>query len=110
MEKVIKNLNKLKILSCCKKNIKDNLIRKSDRELLLTIEECVINTLNGNINISKKEKVKLIKFKYSLRRLIREKTLKGKKKFLIQQGGFLQLLLPSAITLISAIIDNLKKT
>ena len=110
MEKIIKNLNKLKILSCCKKKIKDNLIKKGDREFLLAIEECVINTLNGNINLSKKEKSQLIKFKYSLRRLIREKSLKGKKKILIQQGGFLQVLLPSAITLISAILDNLKTT
>ena len=109
MNKLRKNINELKILSCCSKKLKDNLIKKGNRELIKTIEECVINTLNGNIKLTKKEKEKLLKFKYSLRNLIKEKKLKEKKKILIQKGGFLHILLPSAITLISEILKSVNK-
>ena len=109
MEKLDRNLNKLKLLSCCSKKIKDNCINKCNRELIKTIEECVLNTLNGNIFFSKKDKNKLVKYKYSLRKLLKEKSQKNKKKILIQQGGFLQILLPSAITLITELLNRIQQ-
>ena len=109
MEKLDKNFEKLKLLSCCSKKIKDNCINNSNRELIKTIEECVFNTLNGNINFPLKDKRRLQKFKYPLRKFIKTKSQKNKKKILIQQGGFLQILLPSAIALISELLKGYKQ-
>lgn len=109
MEKLDTNLDNLKLLSCCSKKIKDKLIIKGNKELIKSIEECVLNTLNGNINFTKKDKGKLLKFKQPLRRFINENSQKKKKKILIQQGGFLQILLPSAITVITEILRILNK-
>lgn len=72
--------------------------------MIKTLDECVIKTLNGKIKISKKDKFKLNRFKYSLR-----KILSRKKKILIQEGGFLQYILPSAIALITTFIEKFLK-
>ena len=109
MEKLKNNFEKLNLLANCSKKIKDSLIRKGEKDLILSLNECVINTLNGNIALAPKEKFKLKKFKYSLRKLLKNKSIQKKKKILIQEGGFLQILLPSAITLISALLETFVK-
>ena len=48
--------------------------KRGKRDLILAINECVLNTLNGNVELTKKEKEKLEKFKYSLRKLLRKKS------------------------------------
>jgi hypothetical protein len=106
MEKLKNNFENLNLLASCSKKIKDSLIKKGERDLILSINECVINTLNGNITLSPKEKLKLKKYKYSLRKLLKNKSIHKKKKILIQEGGFLQILLPSAISLISTLLDT----
>ena len=107
MEILKKNLESLKLLSDCKKKIRNNIIKKGKRDLILSINECVVNTLNGNVKLTTDEKEKLKKFKYTLRNLLKKKSISKKKQILIQQGGFLQVLLPSAITLIGTIIEHL---
>ena len=109
MDKLSKNLNTLKTLSCCRKRIKDNLIKRGKKDLINSVCECVLNTLNGKIKLTKKDTIKLSKFKYSLRKLLKKKSQKDKKKIIIQEGGFLQILLPSAIALITSILNNRKK-
>ena len=108
MDKLNKNLNNLKTLSCCRKKIKDKLIKKGEKKLIDCIDECVYNTLNGNVKLSPKDKIRLSKYKYSLRKLLNKKNQKDKKKVIIQEGGFLRILLPSAIALISSLLYNQK--
>ena len=108
MEKLEKNIHNLKILSCCNKNLKNKLITKGDKSLILTLNECVLNTLNGNIKISPKDREKLLKHKYTLRKTLKAKSLKDKKQILIQKGGYLQYILPAAITLITTLLENIK--
>ena len=50
------------------------------KELIKSIEACILNTLNGNITISKKENGKLLKFKQLLR-FIKEISQKKRKKY-----------------------------
>ena len=107
MEKLKKNFENLKLLSDCNKKIRNHIIKKGDKDLILSINECVLNTLNGNVKLTFTEKEKLKKFKHTLRKLLKRKSILNKKKILIQEGGFLQVLLPSAISLISTIIEHL---
>ena len=102
------NFELLKILSNCKKGIRNKIIKKADNTLLVNLCECVINTLNGNIKQSDSNLYQL-KYKKSLRKIIKLKKLKSKKKVFLQEGGFLQILLPTAISLITSLIDNFKK-
>ena len=106
MDKLQKNLDTLKILSCCNKKTKTDILQKSDSDLIHCLEECVLNTLNGNIKLSDKEIKKLKKFKYSLRKILDKKKSSDKKKIFIQEGGFLQYILPGAIALITSLIEK----
>lgn len=109
MSYISKNLNCLKLLSCCSKKKKDEFIKKGDKTLIRVLNECVINTLNGKIKLDNKTKNKLLKYKYPLRKLVKRKKISDKKKILIQEGGFLQYILPEAITLLTSLIHNLIK-
>ena len=106
MEKLKRNLDILKVLSKCKKSLRTGIIQGGDRDLIITLCECVLNLLNGNINISQQEHSKLKKYKNSLRKLLEKKNLKEKKKILIQKGGFLEILLPAIISGLSTIISS----
>lgn len=106
MDKVSNNFETLKKLSCCTKRIKDHVIKKGKRDLIHTICECVHNTLNGNVRLTPKDLKKLARHKYSLRKLLSKKNLKDKKEILIQKGGFLNILLPSAIALLTSILKK----
>ena len=106
MKRVKKNFEILKILSCCNKRMRTSIINSSTHDLIDTICECVLNLLNGNINLSDSEKTHLSKYKNVLRKLLERKKIKEKKKILIQKGGFLQFLLPSVITGLTTLIEN----
>ena len=103
------NFEIIKILSDCKKGIRNKIIRRADDSLIVNLCECVINTLNGNINQSDSNLYQLKKYKKSLRKIVKLKKLKSKKKIFLQEGGFLQILLSAAILLISSLIDSFKK-
>jgi hypothetical protein len=109
MEKLKNNLNKLKVLSSCNKKKRITILRDGDSNLILCLCECILNTLNGNIKYPPQIFKKLKSIKYILRKINKLKKIKEKKKILIQKGGFLQYLLPAAISVITSLIENLKK-
>ena len=78
------------------------LLKRADPRLVKNICECALNVLCGNISLSETQKKKLRKHANALRHLAAPgKSLKTKKKFIVQRGG--GLLLP----LLAPIIGNL---
>jgi len=84
------------------------ILRKCPINVIKTVCECVINTLQGNIPLTKKQKSRLFSYKQSLRKLSNKKIpLYKKRKLLVQRGdGFLSVLLPAAISVISSLIHG----
>lgn len=82
-------------------------IYKSDKKLVNSICEMVFNLINGNLNINSSDFQKLKKYKTSLRKLVKKSNLASKKKILVQNGGFLQFLIPAVVTGISEIVSSL---
>ncbi len=68
--------------------------------------ECCYNVLDGQIPINSEQKHQLKPYRHSLRKLVDKSSLKTKKKILIQQGGFLQILMPALISGIASIIGS----
>ena len=89
LSKVKRNFESLKLISCCPKKLRNSIIKGGSKDLIETICECILNLLNGNVNLNETDKQKLEKHKTSLRNLLKRKSLKEKKKVLIQKGGFL---------------------
>jgi len=82
------------------------------KELEKTISECVLNALNGNIKLTGCSKPNLRKHKAALRKVADKRvSLSSKKKFIVQNGGFLLPLLSAVLpTIASLISDRLIKT
>ena len=108
MNRLKSQLHFLHVLKDAKPQARRQLLISASDELIKAIIECAINTLNGNHKLSKDEKSKLCKYKNRLRALINPKiTIKNKRKFLIQKGGFIVPLLTSILSgVIGSLISN----
>lgn len=101
------------LLSNCHKKLRNSIITHSKKEQILAIAECVLNVLNGNIQIDSDTFQKLKPFNKTFKKLLNRKTgIKAKKRLIIQKGGFLQFLIPAIVsgiaTIVSSVISNHK--
>jgi hypothetical protein len=105
----IKNLHDqtlfLTKLSKCKNCKRLSLLKNADKEQIDAICQIVYNLLEGRLPITEKLKLKLSDFRHSLRKITKVSNLKTKKKILVQNGGFLQFLLPAILPLLPSLIS-----
>lgn len=91
----------LHTLNSASPKLRRSILENCDTDLIKTFSEIAINTLQGNVNISKKTKADLEKYKSKLRKLACPKTSATiKRKLLVQSGGFLPTLLSIVATTI----------
>ncbi len=101
-----KQKDMLVALSHCKLKIRKAILNNADKQLVDAICQCIFNMLSGNIELSPTQKTALLKYRHTMRKLVEKSSLKNKKKILVQNGGFLQFLIPAIITGISSIISS----
>ena len=105
MKRLKKNKHLLHVLKSANPKLRTAIVKSSDNELIKTLCDCCLNTLNGNHKINNCLKRKLIKYRGTLRSLsTRGTSLKKKRLLLAQKGGFLPLLLGS---ILSGVIGSL---
>lgn len=104
------NRHFLYILRDSKPKLRKAVFENADNGLITTINEIVLNTLNGNSPVNKKTKQNLKKYKKEMRCLIcPKKSVNSKRKLLIQKGGFIPALLASLLTgVVGKILENVK--
>lgn len=89
-----RNLCLLKTLCHLKKNQRTVFLRAADNKLIKCIQECIFNTLKGNVPLCCSDKKRLAKHKTVLRRVAaKQGNWKIKRKLLVQRGGFLPYLI-----------------
>lgn len=102
-------LDQLQLLQICPKKLRKDLLKRVPSSCIKTICECALNVLEGNIPLSQQQKICLRKHKNTLRRLSNKKgPLFKKRKLIIQKGGFLNVLLPAAISLITGLLNGVR--
>lgn len=101
MSRAVKNnIALLRALVLMKPKQRTAVLKAADKELILSVCECALNLLKGNISVSAQQKQKLGRFKNILRRLVKKgEGFKSKKKYLVQKGGgvFLPILLSAVL-------------
>jgi hypothetical protein len=114
---LLKYLKFKKILIC--KNELENLVKaktvKERNKLIRLAEDCVIdsiselakNCLFGNIPLKNCDFNKLSKYQSVLRKLSKDSSVKKRKHLINQNGGFLNLLIPAAISFLIPLVKNL---
>lgn len=108
MSKVLTNQDFLRLLCSSKRKCQKLLIKSASKDQIYSICEIILNILNGNIKVDEKNFKKLKTKRKLLRQIIKRGPVK-EKKYLIQKGGFLQLLLPSIITGLATLISSFIK-
>jgi hypothetical protein len=87
MKRVRSNYHALQVLKRAHPKLRKTIISNCDKELANCISECVLNVLNGNLPCNTR---KLRKHKVSPRKFAdRHVSLSGKKRLIVQRGGFL---------------------
>ena len=102
-----KHLHNLEFLSKCSDQMRKDILKNADKDLIQCICECVFNCLKGNVQLLKDEKIQLSKYKQPLRDLIKNRqSIKNKRKILVQKGGaILPFLLPAIVESIKLILQ-----
>jgi hypothetical protein len=95
-----------KLLNCSNSRKRNNLLRKSKGCLINAISEISKNCLIGNLPLKKSEIAKLKKYRKVLRFISGKNSLKKRKKIILQRGGFLNILIPSALYLLSEVFSK----
>lgn len=100
-------LNELKLIHSCPKALRKHFLKKLPNRTVKTICECTLNLLKGNIPLSPAKKRTLAKYKTTLRKIGTQKgSLFTKKKLIVQHGGFLNILIPAALTVLTSLING----
>lgn len=108
MNRFQENKNFLKILTLADKNTLKAIIKGLNKKQTYCLCEIVLNLLKGNIKISKDDFLILKKYKRKFRNLLNKPKL-TQKKYILQKGGFLEVLIPTVIsTLVTAISELIK--
>lgn len=90
------------------KHRRNLLIELADRGELNAVCECIDNVLRGNVRLPRSKINKLNKYKKHLRLLTKKRLSNKKRKATLKQhGGFLSILLPTALSLLSTIAKPL---
>ena len=98
---------KLKLLCKLNNNRKRRWLEKNlDDSLLICLCECSLNVLKGNIPLLPKQKKLLAEHKDCLRQLIDKKISKKQKKQILQDGGFVGMLLGPIVSVLSGLLGG----
>jgi len=68
------------------------------------LKEIAVNTVNGNIKLTPRERRKLYKYKKLILTMAKNKAKKRHRKIVVQSGGFLPMLVPAVAALLGSIL------
>lgn len=102
-----KQLRDLELIKTCPKALRKQLLKKLPTRSVKAVCECSLNVLKGNIPLTCKQKKSLSKYKTTIRKIGSKKgSLFQKKKLIIQNGGFLNILIPAALSVLTGLIHG----
>jgi len=105
------NYHTLHVLKNAKPKLRRAIISEGDKEPVNSINEFVLNVLNGNIPLSTCLKRKLKKHILALRRFADKRVRhSANKRLFIQRGGFLLPLLSTILPILASVILRSQST
>jgi len=104
-----KQLRQLQVLHLCPEKSRKDLLKRLPTSCVKAICECILNVLKGNVPLTKHQKRGLQKHKSTLRRLsVKKDPLYIKRKLIVQKGGFLNILIPAALSAVTGLINGIR--
>jgi len=108
--RLFRNLPLLKILTKVSPSQRRLIIKRAKPDIIKCLCDICYNTTRGHLKLNKNQKKNAIRYKRLIRRLTdKSKNIEYKRKQILQRGGFLQVLIPAAISLASVLLPALLK-
>ena len=83
---------------------REGILRGANKELIYCLCECALNILQGNVKLHNSEKDKLRKHKQRLRVLADKRVALGKKRELLQKGGWVTALIAPILSSLAGLL------
>lgn len=103
-------LNLLKIASMIKsKKLRTAFLHdqyKADPLLYKAIKEVMLNIVNKNVKLTDKEKKQLARYKHDILNIVKDKSVSRRKKYITQSGGYLPIIIPAVVSLLTSLING----
>ena len=110
MKRLRENYDTLHVSKSAKPKLRKAIISAGGKDLINSINECVLNVLVGNVPLSTCLKRKLQKYKLARRLAHKRVRHSAKKRLLIQKGGFFLALLTSILPIVAIVIFRSQST
>jgi len=109
MKRVKSNYHALHIIRTAEPKLRKAIISNCNNVLLNSIIQCILNVLNGCVNLTRCNTRKLRKHKATLRKVADKRVpLSMKKMLIVKRVGFLLLLLSAVLPAIASVIVSSK--
>lgn len=100
-----KHADEIRFLSKCSSRQRKAFLQNANPSLITALCECASNIVKGNVPMSKSHKTKLTRYKKHLRALANKRVPHRKRRhILVQQGGFLGLILKPVIQTLGGLL------
>ena len=108
MKRIKENFHTLHVLKDDRSKLRKAIISNCDRNLVNCMSECALKVLYCNVVLTSCVRRKLRKHRLAMRKLVHRRVLlQGKKRLIVQSGGFLlpilKAILPKLASLSAAI-------
>jgi len=101
------NFSTLKFLSKTNKQLRSAIICACDHQLLACICECIKNVMDGNVPLPLDTLKRLKPYRHTMEAVVhKRRAASEKKRQIVQNGGFLPILLPALIGVIGSLVGE----
>ena len=101
------NFDSLKFLARAKPQLRNAIIGACDNSLVCCICECIKNVVEANVPVPHSTLCKLKPYRQVLDKIVNKRNnFLKKKRLIVQNGGFLPLLLPALIGVIGSLVGE----
>lgn len=106
--KIVANQDILRIIGSCPPKLRSAILKNVDDKVLTCICEFALNLCQNNIKVSPRKRRQLLPHKTAIRHLAnKQKSATSKRKYIIQKGGIVSLLLSTVLPAVIPLLTNL---
>jgi hypothetical protein len=106
--RIKKNMESLKTLAKASKTIQRSLLSNASKDLVMTLVQCARLILKGDVQLTERQLNALRPYELMLKRFVASRTPIKERKQLVQQGGFIGMLLkPMIPALLKGLVGGL---
>ena len=99
------HMHQLQLIKVCPAKLRQDFLRKLPNSGIKAVCECALNAIKGNVPLTSYQKAKLRGHKRTLRKLADKSIpLFKKRRLIVQKGGFLGVLIPAALSVLTSLI------